>query len=518
MLKKNLKWTEDDFVIENNIIKKVKEEARDGKLKDTHIMVVPEGVIGFEANCSNYPISELYLPKSLKYIGENAFSYCSIRYIYGGENVEEIRTGAFTGNRLTEVRNFKNLVTIWRNAFFSCNIKKFDFHSKIKEIQREAFKCNKFEKLDLSNLEEATIGEKAFSRNMISELKKSDNLKIEEDAFEFNMLQQEEFKEPVCDKSWTKDYFIIKKNVITGITEEGIEKIKETNSLTIPYFRGINMVGTCFEDFGAPKELKNVYIEDGITSIASFAFKDSYVEYVRFPNTLIFLGVDAFYGSNLKYVDLSNTSLRTISANAFNYNLNLQEVKLPNKLELIEEAAFADTYSLRELAFPNSLEHIESFAFEYSGLRKINIGNNSHLEKIEYSAFSETQLQELDFTKLIALKVIEKSAFAKTNIKDVKIDNKNLMIGWEAFVHSGTESLEITSLNIELNAFALSNLKNLVIEDVYEIENRAFYRCDLENVEIKKLKEVSKIAFDGNNKIDLSFPEETEIKDEDGGL
>lgn len=29
MLKKNLKWTEDDFVIENNIIKGVKEEARD---------------------------------------------------------------------------------------------------------------------------------------------------------------------------------------------------------------------------------------------------------------------------------------------------------------------------------------------------------------------------------------------------------------------------------------------------------------------------------------------------------
>ena len=32
MLKKNLRWTEDDFVIENNIIKEVKEEARDGKV------------------------------------------------------------------------------------------------------------------------------------------------------------------------------------------------------------------------------------------------------------------------------------------------------------------------------------------------------------------------------------------------------------------------------------------------------------------------------------------------------
>lgn len=353
---------------------------------------------------------------------------------------------------------------------------------------------------------------------MISELKKSDNLEIEEDAFDFNMLQKEEFKEPVCDKSWTKDHFIIKKNAIVGITEEGIKKIKKTNSLTIPYFRGIQIVGSSFKDLGAPKELKNIYIEDGVIYIGSFAFRDSYVEYVRFPKTLSNLGIAVFQESNLKCVDLSNTSLSVIPANAFNYNLNLQEVKLPKKLELIEETAFANTYSLREITFPNSLEHIEPFAFNNSGLRKINIGKNSHLERIDLEAFSGTQLQELDFTKLIALKVIGKRAFARTNIIDVKINNKNLMIGWEAFVHSGTESLEITSLNVELNAFAFSNLKNLVIEDVYEIENKAFYRCDLENVEIKKLKEVSKIAFDGNNKIDLSFPEETEFKDEDGGL
>lgn len=511
-------WTKDDFVIENNIIKEVKEEALKNKLKITNKLIIPEGIIGIEAALSNSPINELYLPKSLKYIGENAFSYCSIKYIYGGENVEVIRAGAFSGNKLTEVTNFKNLVTIGRNAFFGCNIKEFNFHSKIKEIQRKAFEYNRFEKLDLSNLKETFIEKKAFSRNMISELKKSDNLEIEEDAFLFNMLQKEEFKEPICDKSWTKDDFIIERNAIVGITEEGVKKIKKTKSLTIPYFKGIQIVGSGFKNLGAPKELKNLYIEDGVIYIGSFTFRNSYVEYVRFPKTLSSLGIAVFQESNLKCVDLSNTSLSVIPANAFNYNLNLQEVKLPKKLELIEEIAFANTYSLREITFPNSLEHIESFAFNNSGLRKINIGKNSHLEMIDLEAFSGTQLQELDFTKLIALKTIRKGAFSKTNIKNVKINNKNLMIGWEAFVHSGTESLEITALGIDSTAFAFSNIKNLVIDDVYKIGKRAFYRCDLEDVKIKKLKEVSKIAFDGNNKIDLSFPEETEFKDEDGGL
>lgn len=518
MLKKNLKWTEDDFVIENNIIKKVKEEAREGKLKDTHIMVVPEGVVGFEANCSYYPISELYLPKSLKYIGEDAFFFCSIRYIHGGEMIEEIGGGAFKFNQMTKVASFKNLVNIGNEAFSSCHIREFNFGNKLKNIGNEAFKKNHFEKLDFSKLDGTVIDEKAFSHNIITEIKKSKNLEIAEDAFEFNLLQKEEFKEPIFDESWTKDYFIIKKNVIEGITEEGVKKIKETKSLTIPYFKGVKTVSFFPGDFELPQELKSVYIEDGITTIDNFTFKASSVEYIRLPKTLRFLGTDVFYSSCLKYVDLSDTSLLKIPTNTFNYCLYLEEIKLPKKLEVIEESAFADTYSLREITLPDSLEFIDIFAFEESGILKVNIGKNSHLEKIEYSAFSGTQLQELDFTKLIALKVIEKSAFARTNIKDVKINNKNLMIGWEAFVYSGTESLEITSLNIELNAFALSNLKNLVIEDVYEIENRAFYRCDLENVEIKKLKEVSKIAFDGNNKIDLSFPEETEFKDEDGGL
>ncbi len=86
--------------------------------------------------------------------------------------------------------------------------------------------------------------------------------------------------------------------------------------------------------------VKKVVVEEGITSIGSYAFYGcDYLSSVTLPNTLATINERAFYSCNITYIEFPD-SLETIDEYAFGWNKSMRVCILPNSVTTIGEAAF----------------------------------------------------------------------------------------------------------------------------------------------------------------------------------
>lgn len=108
-------------------------------------------------------------------------------------------------------------------------------------------------------------------------------------------------------------------------------------------------------------------IEDGWGAFQSCPFKS-----ITLPNSLTYIGRNAFSEcSSLSSVYFS-PNLKTISDNAFAGCYRLSSVILPTSLSSIGSSAFHSNYALTELRIPSSVESIGAEAFKYcSNLKDI---------------------------------------------------------------------------------------------------------------------------------------------------
>ena len=98
--------------------------------------------------------------------------------------------------------------------------------------------------------------------------------------------------------------------------------------------------------------LKNLDIaEVNITALPTQAFyKSTNVENLILPNTLIMIGEEMFYQSNLKSVVIS-ANVITIGNSAFRECKSLTSIDIPASVEIIEEAAFKNCTALTSVTF-----------------------------------------------------------------------------------------------------------------------------------------------------------------------
>ena len=123
--------------------------------------------------------------------------------------------------------------------------------------------------------------------------------------------------------------------------------------------------------FGSAPKLKNVYIEkgNGITAIYGSTFSNSSVEYVQFENLTELEQIDGFGNTALNCdIDLSNSKLKTIWANAFSGNTGIKKITLPDTVESIGDSAFEKIGSgyLASPYLPSSLTYVGKRFFAYN--------------------------------------------------------------------------------------------------------------------------------------------------------
>ena len=294
------------------------------------------------------------------------------------------------------------------------------------------------------------------------------------------------------------------------------------------------------------KEITELIIEEGITSIGSSAFANcTSLQSISFPLSLTTIGESAFSGcTGLQALNLTE-GIIDIEASAFKGDTSLTEVYIPlniqnatvrytyNTSSNIAWGIFDGCKSLSTVNFAEGTEHIHSGMFAGSGLRAVvlpdtinQIGeyafaNCVSLETVELSeelteikefAFSAcTALTGIDFTEKIT--TIGKGAFRNdTALTDVYIPlsvqtgsvmysyNNDSKRAWGIF--EGCKNLTTVTFAegteyIHSGLFAGSGIKEVVLPDtVKSVYAYAFGSCSsLTSVDFNNVQEITKYAF-----------------------
>ena len=157
--------------------------------------------------------------------------------------------------------------------------------------------------------------------------------------------------------------------------------------------------------------VKNIIIEEGITSISDEAFYGcSEVESIIIPESVTYIGDSAFYYcSKLTDITIPN-SVTYIGNSAFCGCLKLTNITIPDNVTYIGHWAFYSCSELRNVTIPNSVTYIGDAAFRNCGkLIETTISNN--ITSIHSGTFAYC-----------------------SSLKSIKIPDKVTFIGSDAFI------------------------------------------------------------------------------------
>ena len=355
----------------------------------------------------------------------------------GGVPVTAIGDEAFRGCKLTAVTLPETMVTIGFRAFMECeNLQSVTIPSMVSQIDNSAFeKCTSLETVDI----------------------KPGLILLGTEVFKDSGLRSITIPSTVS-------YFGF--SIFDG-TPWWEEKIA-ADPLVI--FNGIVVDGrNCKGD---------VVIPEGVESISRFAFEESKLTSVKFPDSLTEIGAEAFtFCANLQSIELPE-NLEVIPTGCFSYT-GLRSVKLPDGLKRIENNGFMGCSNLTEITFPENLLEIKGNAFE----------DTPWLEA----------MREKDPLVIVNATLID----GKTAKGDVVVPDDVSYISPGAF----SLNYDLTSIVIpagvseiwEETFYYCENLKHVTIGGAYFIGSDAFNGCfHVESFELPaSLIQINDMAFHG---------------------
>lgn len=424
-------------------------------------------------------------------IGESAFRGNDINELDLGSGITEIGNNSFRENRLTMVRVPASMKRIGESAFESNQIREVSFEDtgdNSPVMESRCFAGNKIQSIEIPKATTSMKGN-AFIGNTGKEKVETGTTEEQSGGVVYvyaatagsvpdglenisngksNVQKLIVGRIPAAEAPWGTRHFTYNNvvgNIITGLSEEGKTKLKNSSELIIPSrINGMTVTG----------------IANGTEGIGTFGYTEGGKTYVPkkviLPRTLKSIGDYAF-----------DASAEGVSG--------LTEIELPDQLETIGNYAFRNSKEM-ELQIPKSVKTIGKGAFEATDR------NEAALEKVSLS---------------MGLTSIPENAFRGQKLKSVTLPKNITEIGSGAFADNKVENL---ALNEELktignNAFENHQLKKLVLSDnVTEIGDSAFAVTD-SNLKktLTELKLNRKLKSIGENAFGRSAVKETELPD-----
>ncbi len=297
-------------------------------------------------------------------------------------------------------------------------------------------------------------------------------------------------------------------------------------------------------------DLKEYIVKEGTEVICNDAFDDCYpVEYVKFPNSLKYIGDRAFQSTFPDEISFPEgllgigecayhftrgrvrelvipDSVVFVGKAAFHRMSHINKAVVGSGITVIAELMFAGCDELEDLILPDTIKVIKNSAFEYCPIKKmvippkvIEIGANPFCKTNELVCLSENYIFEDDVlyskdrSELIicntqkkefcipnGVQLIRPFAFNDSKAECVILPEGMKEIGKEAFCRSKLKTIElplgITSIGDD--AFSLSDLESIDLPDsIMRIGKNAFMWCDkLKEIHFpKNLEEIGDQAF-----------------------
>ena len=218
-----------------------------------------------------------------------------------------------------------------------------------------------------------------------------------------------------------------------------------------------------------------------VKKIAHSAFSGTNISDITLPDSIEIIEDGTFSSSRFRKINIGNGVTR-IGRGAFSFCDQLEEITFSTNLKRIDESAFEFNLSLKEISLPESLVRLGSGVFrDCTSLESIKISGK--LDSIPRYAFEGCgSLKIISFSD--SIKSVGESAFAGCiNLEDVEISINVTSIGHGAF--QGCKSLKNISLPEGLSSIGESafvgciKLENVTIPgSVISLGNYAFVACE----------------------------------------
>ena len=563
--------------------------AESKRLYSVHL---PEGLKTIESElfsgCSSLSLQNTGIPESVTEIGAYAFNKCCVTYVHGAENVEKIGAYAFYNNSIFEYSfdslkevapyafgyttfseiNFpEGLERIWENAFYCSTTNKVTFPESLKRIDHYAFeRCflkeivlpqgleylgtgafrnNKIKAVEIPPLL-TELNPLVFANCPITEINVPSNIKkIGSGAFS---METYPFARTINIAEGVEeiDVFAFQGSDIEVLTIPSTVKILDTAFLAQSTVDVINYNAidaeirntASYSSFISSSAMNGVMpvinFGEGIKRIPDYFCKDAKIQRVSIPDTVEYIGKEAFYWSGLTEIKLPSKlkeigegafsdckftevefpdGLQKIGENAF-YNCNeLISVEFPDTVTYIGDFAFAYSDDLKSVTLPKNAEHVGQFVFDLcTSLKEVTIPEN--VTNIGETTFHRCEnIETVDFRAascdIIPYNVYDEDALPSSPFVDSKklksINLYNTVKELPAFLYSGLQTIDKISLpesvtDIGVGAFANSTVSGFdSLANIESIEEYAFKNCYfLEEIDLgNKLMIIGTGAFSG---------------------
>lgn len=285
-------------------------------------VTVPEGVAGLRAYAfaKNEFVKKLYIPDSVDFIGNNAFSNCTaLQEIRLGERLGAIYAGIFENcTALNSIAIPDSVKAIGSNAFDGCTaLSDVRLGKNLKSIGWDAFaRCKSLRHMDLPELLEG-IGLNAFYDSGLEKIHIPKNVKsLSGSAFAKCHKLCKVSVDPMNEHYYSRDncvYHTKNKSLVVGRNDG---TLPDDGSLTCIYS----------DAFAGNPFVTELTIPKGVTDIGSAAFRGC---------------------------------------------VNLRRVSFPNTLKTIGNCAFEGCTALTKVVLPRSIRKVGNLAFYESGVRRV---------------------------------------------------------------------------------------------------------------------------------------------------
>ncbi len=227
--------------------------------------------------------------------------------------------------------------------------------------------------------------------------------------------------------------------------------------------------------------IQSVIIQEGVTSIGSYAFYAESLYSIQIPNSVTSIGYSAFKNcNNLSYLIIGN-GLTTIGNEAFSNCNSLRSVTIPDSVTSIGNYAFSDCTSITSVTIGNAVTSIGNYAFSNcTSMTSVTIGNA--VTRIgDYAFYYCSGLTGVTIPTSVIN--IGDSAFTRCiGLTELTIPGSVKSVGkWAFHACFGVTNIIIEDGVTSIGSDAFSNCNNLtsvaIPDSVTSIGDHAFHEC-----------------------------------------